>query len=402
MKKLMILLDHNPAEEGALPFLLPELAAEQQRFSVSLFSSSRMDGLDLCGLPISSFCQKKRGNRLLYFLPNRTKTIYRRLLKENNTSGSQKQSEEDIRQFLFQSEMLRRWLEKKGTFSSWENCVYYTYWYGIGAMALVLEKLRFPNLKIATRVQESDFAMANCFFQQRMFPYLNLIAFSFRGSRDIFCQERNIKKRGNIKISYMGVPDRGLNPPGKKGTPLQLLSEDYTENAELHLQKIAQALASIDFPIHWCHCGLDADILEQQEKTCRSFLSDTDNVVWKTKCFHSGEERSAYFQTHSIDLYLTFPQNEKQAILVIEACSYGIPTIAASTLNFITEIINPGIGYLLPAKPESQQIAQVLQDYHRASFTMQASLRLNARQIWFNSFNSKKNDEKFAKALFSL
>ena len=108
-----------------------------------------------------------------------------------------------------------------------------------------------------------------------------------------------------------------------------------------------------------------------------------------------------YYQQHHVDLFINASETEGLPVSIMEAYSFGVPVIAPA-VGGIPELVNAGTGYLLSPEASAQEIAAAIQSWLDATPMQQASLRLNARQIWHNSFYDKRNHERFAKALLAL
>ncbi|WOC33613.1 MULTISPECIES: glycosyltransferase [Caproicibacterium] len=410
MKRLCLITDHYPFTRGELPFVLPELAVTHQYFDIQIFSKEtqgRQEYIPPYGIPAKHFdLIPSKALKAARYLLYKAKPMYQQEVKEKHPNFPRDTVESEVRNFLFQAETLRKWLKKEGCFADLENTVYYTFWYSTGTMALVLEKLRHPQMKIATRAHGYDLyderQPCGQLFKSYMDPYVNLIAFISRTGRDYYLSHFAEKKNQDAyRVFYLGVPDNGLNPPAEAAgnAPMELFSCSNVIPLK-RISLLVQAIQLLKFPVHWYHAG-GGESYDEITALCHRLLDPMGNITWEMPGAIPNTEVMQYYQRHHVDLFLTSSQTEGLPVSIMEAYSYGVP-VAATAVGGIPEMVNSGTGYLLSKNPEPQEIAEVIRAHRDASHTMRASLRLNARQLWFNSFHDKKNHEKFAKALLSL
>lgn len=407
MKNLCVITDHYPYTRGELPFILPELAVTHQYFKIHLYSQDRQNkqeyvppyGIAASHLDLTPSKMKKL---LSYFRYSSQKT-YKDEINMSHPDCPKDKLKAEVRNFLFNAETLRCWLEKEGCFSDISNTVYYSFWYSTGTMAFVLEKQKHPEMKIATRAHGYDLynerQPCGQLFKSFMDSYIDLIGFISRTGRKYYLKHFATHNREAYKVYYLGVPDHGLNPPKEQDAPMQLFSCSNVIPLK-RVELLVQAISRLEFPVHWYHAG-GGESLEKVKTLCHSLLDGKKNIQWEMPGAIPNEDVVRYYQQHHVDLFLTASQTEGLPVSIMEAYSYGIP-VAATAVGGIPEMVNSGTGYLFSANPSPQEIAEVLCQHYAASTTQRASLSSNARQLWFNSFHDKKNHEKFAKALLNL
>lgn len=408
MKKLCLITDHYPYTKGELPFVLPELAVTHQYFDVQIFSKDMQEQQEYTppyDIPAKHFnLTGGKAFKATQYLYYKTKKMYRQEIEEKHPDHPANQVEAEVRNFLFNAEMLRRWLKREGCFQDITNTVYYTFWYSTGTMALVLEKQKHPEMKIATRAHGYDLynerQPCGQLFKSFMDPYIDFIGFISRTGRDYYLQHFAVKENQDAyRVCYLGVPDNGLNPGATDGAPMELFSCSNVIPLK-RVELLVQAISLLNFPVHWYHAG-NGESFEKVTALCHELLDSKPNVKWEMPGAIPNTEVVKYYQQQHVDLFLTSSETEGLPVSIMEAYSYGVP-VAATAVGGIPEMVNLGTGYLLPENPTPQEIAEVIEKHQNASATARASLSLNARQLWFNSFHDKKNHEKFAKALLSL
>jgi glycosyltransferase involved in cell wall biosynthesis len=408
MKKLCLITDHYPYTRGEMPFLLPELAVTHQYFDIHLYCKDRQTKQEYAPpyhIPASHLNLKpSQTDKALHYLYYPHKKIYQREVKSNHSGCPQKQIEAEIRNFLYNAEILRRWLEKEGCFTDISNTIYYTFWYSTGTMALALEKQRHPQMKIATRAHGYDLynerQPCGQLFKSFMDPYIDLFGFISRVGREYYLQHFATQERNAYHVFYLGVPDNGLNPPSSATDTIMELFSCSNVIPLKRVDLLVKAISLLNFPVHWYHAG-GGESLKNVQVLCHKLLDNKPNIVWEMPGAIQNSDVVKYYQQHHVDLFLTSSETEGLPVSIMEAYSYGVP-VAATAVGGIPEMVSSGTGYLMSANPSPQEIADVIQQHHSINSTACASLSLNARQLWFNSFHDKKNHEKFSKALLSL
>lgn len=408
MKKLCLITDHYPFTKGELPFLLPELAVTHQYFNIQIFSKdmqSQQEYIPPYGIPAKHFdLTPSKVLKAAYYLYYQTKKMYKQEVAKKYPEYPKDRVESEVRNFLFNSEMLRKWLKKEGCFSDIENTIFYTFWYSTGTMALVLEKTKHPQMKIVTRAHGYDLynerQPCGQLFKSFMDPYIDFIGFISRTGRNYYLQHFAVKEnQDSYQVCYLGVPDHGQNPTAAENAPMELFSCSNVIPLK-RVELLVQAISLLDFPVHWYHAG-DGESYEKVMALCHKLLDNKRNITWEMPGAIPNTEVVKYYQQHHVDLFLSSSETEGLPVSIMEAYSYGVP-VAATAVGGIPEMVNSGTGYLMSEGPVPQEIADIIKKHWNTSQTIRSSLRLNARQLWFNSFQNKKNHEKFAKALLNL
>ena len=193
MKKLYLITDHYPYTRGEMPFLLPELAVTHNSFEILLISRDLQETQEFVppyGIPAVRFPAKapstmQKIRHLLHCLSN---PLYKQEIQENTSGAPRKAVEAEVRNFLYNAEALRGWMESQGYFADSQHALYYSFWYSVGTMALALEKEKHPEMKIVTRAHGYDLynerQPCGQLFKRYMDTKIDLIGFISRTGRD--------------------------------------------------------------------------------------------------------------------------------------------------------------------------------------------------------------------------
>ena len=408
MKKLYLITDHYPYTRGELPFLLPELAVTHNYFDILLISrdlQSKQEltppyGISAVRFPSTAPSKAAKALHLAHCLMDKK---YRREIAQNTSGRPRKEIEAEVRNFLYNAEALRQWMERQGYFDDTRNAVYYSFWYSVGTMALVLEKEKVhPDMKIATRAHGYDLyderQPCGQLFKRYMDPKIDLIGFISRVGRDYYVQHFATRPADQYRVYYLGVADHGLCPE-ERGDTLEIFSCSNVIPLK-RIDHIAHAIQQLQVPVHWFHAG-EGECLQEMRAMCQTLFCEKPNIKWEMPGSIPNDAVIQYYQQHHVDLFINASETEGLPVSIMEAYSFGVPVIAPA-VGGIPELVNAGTGYLLSPEASAQEIAAAIQSWLDATPMQQASLRLNARQIWHNSFYDKRNHERFAKALLAL
>ena len=408
MKKLYLITDHYPYTRGEMPFLLPELAVTHNSFEILLISRDLQETQEFVppyGIPAVRFPAKapstmQKIRHLLHCLSN---PLYKQEIQENTSGAPRKAVEAEVRNFLYNAEALRGWMESQGYFADSQHALYYSFWYSVGTMALALEKEKHPEMKIITRAHGYDLynerQPCGQLFKRYMDTKIDLIGFISRTGRDYYVKHFATKPAEQYRVYRLGVSDHGLCPKKGREDPLELFSCSNVIPLK-RIPHIIKAIARLPYPVHWMHAGAGEE-LEAMRQLCETEFAGKANITWEMPGAIPNEEVIHYYQTHHVDLFLNASETEGLPVSIMEAYSFGVPVLAPA-VGGIPEMVHPGTGYLLSKEAAPEEIAEAITQWYAMNPTQKATLRLNARQIWHNSFYDKQNHERFARALRAL
>jgi colanic acid/amylovoran biosynthesis glycosyltransferase len=297
-----------------------------------------------------------------------------------------------------------QWLDCAIRAQGWERrpLIVYSYWFTGAAFGAVRLKPKYPAMKVVTRAHGSDL-----YAQLHEPPYMPLRQPTLAGIDQVFAVSEHgrsyllshaLAPAEKVRVARLGVDDPGLLAAASTDgvvrvvscsscTPLkrlELLVRGLQACAEEHRESAFQ----------WTHMG-DGPLLPQIERfaieaappnlTCR-FLGHIAN--------HSVLE---HYRNNPIDVLVNVSESEGLPVSIMEAQSFGIPSVAPA-VGGVPEIVNPCTGCLLEADPAPGEVAQAI--WRTAHRPMEA--RVQIQQHWREHFSAEKNYCDFVRLLWKL
>lgn len=202
----------------------------------------------------------------------------------------------------------------------------------------------------------------------------------------------HIRERFGNRIStqYLGCtkPNQRLNP-WTLADSLHIVSCSRMD-ANKRLGLIISALKKwTNGNIKWTHIGtgvLEHDIRLQAEELAEAnplvqieFLGRLDNsdVIY-------------YYETVAVDLFVNVSKSEGLPISIMEAMSYGIPSIATD-VGGSSEIVNSQNGFLLRENFTDNELIAAIATYKQMDCNQLSQMRSCAYCTWFEKFDATKN-----------
>lgn len=410
MKRLILITDHYPYTRGELPFVQPELAVTCQHFEVSVICKSPAEkpeyplppGVKLYHYHKDATMGEKIRNLFGCLLDG---NYYRSVFGREHAKGSWRAREAEVRNFRLSAHLFRKYLRDEGFFDRIEHTIYYSYWYNYGAMALALEKQRHPRMRIITRTHGYDLYNERSPagvqpYKRFMDRHMDAVFFVSRRACAYYKKHFATQDNGHYQLAYLGVPDNGLNPPGK-GEEISLFSCSNVIPIK-RVDLLVEALSLLPGrKIRWVHAGGGSQE-EAVRRLAEEKLGGNPEVSYAFLGAVPNEEVIAYYKSTHVDLFLTASETEGGTpVSIMEAFSFGVPAVGTD-VGGIPEMINAGTGFLLSANPTPQEIAAAIAAYADAPAAKKTALRSNARQMWHASFYDKANHTRFASELEKL
>lgn len=110
--------------------------------------------------------------------------------------------------------------------------------------------------------------------------------------------------------------------------------------------------------IEWTHLGSGSE--ESKIRAMADKLSEKENVVISLKGSLSNDEVHKYYSEQVIDLFINVSASEGLPVSIMEAMSYGVPTIATD-VGGNSEIVTDATGYLVSADITSNELAELFE-----------------------------------------
>lgn len=279
-------------------------------------------------------------------------------------------------------------------------------WMGVEAFTIARIKVEFPEAKAfvlahSGEVMEGRNPMMHQCFHEFILSQVNKVYFIskkvldgyLRSMSDIKLHERFVDK---ISTIYLGSLKRAEYKPAhstnNKGITLLSCSRI---DANKRLDRIISVLSKWDgFHIKWIHIGTGA--LEKEMRHYASEVSKSNpnvEIVFTGRLNNSGVIE--FYTKHSVDLFVNVSRSEGLPISIMEAMSFGIPTVATD-VGGTSEIVNSQNGFLMHSDFSDDDFMNILYTFYNLSTSDKQLLKDNAYKTWSENFNAEKN----AKELF--
>lgn len=197
-----------------------------------------------------------------------------------------------------------------------------------------------------------------------------------------------------LHISRLGVPDRGTRPARDYGAPLTIAScSNIVPVKQVHLiAQLAVALAK-DRSVHWHHFGDgDRSLVEA------ALASAPDTLEAKLHGRRSNADVIEFYRSNWIDLFVNLSLSEGVPVSIMEAISFGIPTLATA-VDGTPEVVENGASGML-VTPELARDPVALANKLLAALAPDGPIaRSDPRQVWSRRYDARANYMALAKLL---
>ena len=198
---------------------------------------------------------------------------------------------------------------------------------------------------------------------------------------------------GKIRTSYLGSADNGVSAKSSDGV-FRIVSCSRIEKIK-RVEMIVEALALLEgngLRLIWTHIG-DGEGFGAVEKLAKKKLGFMEYELLGRI---DNSEVYEFYRENPVDLFVNVSRNEGLPVSIMEASSFGIPSVATD-VGGTGEIVKDGInGTLLSRSFKPAQLADVIREYTAMPDEVYEKRRLAARNIWKNNFNAADNYEAFS------
>lgn len=199
-----------------------------------------------------------------------------------------------------------------------------------------------------------------------------------------------------IQTAYLGTKDFG---PGPQPVPGEFRLASCCHIVPLkRVDLLARSLALLSgsgLKLSWTHFGGGEGLeeLKQYAEENLSFL----------RCDFRGEVRNTdlmdFYRKNPVDCFINTSTSEGLPVSIMEACSFGIPTLATD-VGGTGEIVKDGKnGLLLPADLTEETLATKIRAFCAMPPDCRTAMRIAAREIWKSDFCADSNFKKFAESI---
>ncbi|MEN3769002.1 glycosyltransferase [Priestia megaterium] len=281
------------------------------------------------------------------------------------------------------------------------NTILYSFWFHFGALAISCTNDDFI-LKIS-RAHGYDLYKEVSFQPYKKYILTKLdavFACSIMG-KNYLNEQYDFS---NFHVSYLGTKNSITTPTSinrERGSRFHIISCSRVVEIK-RIKKIIDSLSLIrNHKIKWVHIG-DGVQLNETIEYARTKFKDQTNIEYDFLGAMSNYEVLTYYQKSEINLFLNVSSTEGLPVSIMEAISFGIPIIATN-VGGVAEIISNKInGYLLERDFKDNELADLIINFINMSDSEYKSFCKNARNVWEENFDAKKNYKDFFTYLLSM
>lgn len=276
-----------------------------------------------------------------------------------------------------------------------EEITFYTYWMVEAACAIAMLKKQY-GCKAISRVHGYDLYLerhANSYspFHEWIVAHLDRVHPVTKAGKDYL--ESRYGKRGNIEVQYLGTDDYGMSPQADSNVYTILSCSNVIPIKRVDL--IANAIKLIDDKrVHWVHFGDGVSF-----DNVASIVMEIQNAKCELAGRKTHQEVFDYYCNNHVDLFINVSTTEGLPVSIMEAMSFGIPTIATD-VGGTYEIVNDGVnGRLLKSDITAAELASEIREMMNKTTDETRLLRDNARSVWEMKFSARQAFYNFYKSM---
>ena len=290
-------------------------------------------------------------------------------------------------------------------FSPEDQIILYSYWFYIPARIIIEIRKYFEKNGIATktisRAHRFDIYEKNNnkgYLPQREY-LLKEIDRVYACSKDgaDYLRERYETYKDKITVGLLGTYDYGIGTGSYR--PFNVVSCSRVTSIK-RVQMIADAILDLiarGYDINWTHIG-DGPEMDLVKKKVSKRLET--RIVLRGGI--SNAEVFQFYRDNKVDLFVNASTSEGLPVSIMEAISFGIPSIATNVGGTREIVVNGVSGQLVNCDITSGELA----DHIEKMLSMQRddfeNLRRKTRKFWEENYSAVDNYSKFAQQICEI
>lgn len=190
-----------------------------------------------------------------------------------------------------------------------------------------------------------------------------------------------------VQLQYWGTNDYGLNPFDKQSLFTIVSCSNLIPLKRVHL--IIEILKQLKFEFKWVHFG-DGFLMNDLKEKAKSL---PNSAHFEFKGSVSNQEVLSFYNTNSVNLFITTSETESLPVSIQEAISFGIPCVATN-VGGISEIVNDTTGALIDKDFDIIAVADIVHSFYSGNKNT-PEYRRGVRQFWLDHFSAVVNYNAF-------
>jgi len=283
------------------------------------------------------------------------------------------------------------------------NIVIYSYWLHYEASVATHFKKKHP----------SSFAVSRChgfdLYEERHKGYIPYREHFLKHLDRIYCISEDGKTylnnrfpqyKNKVLVSFLGTSSSGYSPHQRISNTIRIVSCSHCVPVK-RVDLIINALSGLSSPaatIEWTHFGGGPLLNELQQLASKTLPR---NVISHFVGHVENKEILSAYKNGNFDVFVNVSSSEGIPVSIMEAMSYGIPTIATD-VGGTSEIVESGInGFLLDKDFSADALCQLLLAFLEMPDERYSGFSKNAYCTWEKKYNAQKNYRSFINDILS-
>lgn len=296
----------------------------------------------------------------------------------------------------YEAQKIRHWLMSEGVSPKQSEGAIYAYRFEYQPYVALMLKQHLPNYLALARGHRFDLYEerrkgAYIPLREYLLDHLDSTVMIAENGVD-YLSKKYPGHMANVVLSRLGTTDYGLGPVPNHEGPIRIVSCS-TITCVKRVGLIVEALSLIrDVDVVWEHFG-DGNEREQVEAKAEKMLPS--NIEYK---FHGNIDNKSLMKVYSdvpFHVFLNVSASEGIPVSIMEAMSFGIPTIATDVGGTAEIVIDGQNGFLLPSDFEHNQLVKCIMDIYRDTSNSKYGLRHGARKLWESRYKAEINYPHF-------
>lgn len=294
---------------------------------------------------------------------------------------------------------------EKMDISSEDTIVVYSYWlHAMGMIALMIfESLKEKGIEVKKIARTHGFDLYSERIGMNFLPFQEWMLYKF----DLICpcsisgtkylKNKFPKYAEKIETSYLGVTDQFDMIFPQKRDVFHMVSCSSITSVK-RVERIAESLSLVTgYRIKWTHFG-DGDLMERTKDVAAKL---PDNIITDFMGRVPNQQIYDFFNNNNVNLFVNASTSEGLPVSIMEAISFGIPTIATD-VGGTSEIVEDGInGFLLRENFTNQELGEAIINVIQMPSDKYETMCRYSRKKYEELFSAEKNYKVFCDKLLA-
>ncbi len=280
--------------------------------------------------------------------------------------------------------------------------VFASYWINECAFALTELKRKYPNIKVSSRGHGYDVFEERGYmpFRKQILSGLDKIFLINKASKAYFENRYgDWLDTSKIEVAHLGVYLPEVTNKLDNEDVFRIVTCSWVIPLK-RLDIMIDALSTIkDKKIEWVHIGggpLFNEIKNYaQEKLSESSVSCVFKGQLELKDIHN------YYSSTPVHLFVNCSDTEGTPVSIMEAMSYGIPSVARN-VGGVGELVDDTCGKLLPEEENANLLSETIQSFYNLDKEKYFEMRRKSRDKIEKEFNASVAYMDYIDDIFNL